>query len=292
VTASLVEKAPAKINLTLRVLGRRADGYHDLESLVAFADLTDTLTLEPGNTTTLEISGPFAAASGPVAGNLVLKAVTELRQLKGGLKAGRFRLEKHIPVAAGLGGGSADAAAALRLLARANGLALDDPRLSLTALHIGADVPVCLDPRPRIMRGVGDLLSEPLELPSLPAILVNPCVPLSTRDVFAKFAGTPPNTKFLGAVPRKSSAMINFLKEYDNDLSPAAIRCAPVVGDVMIALGALSAVRLCRMSGSGPTCFAVFPSPGEAEAAARRLQAERKEWWVCATIIGYTEKHP
>jgi len=172
------------------------------------------------------------------------------------------------------------------LLARVNGLSLDDPRLTSAALHIGADVPVCLDSRPRIMRGVGDLLSEPFDLPPLPAVLANPRVALPTRDVFAEFAGTSPNTKFLGTVPRKPDALINFLRDYSNDLTPAAIRCAPVVGEVLMVLDILPAVRLSRMSGSGPTCFAVFPSPGEAAAAARRLQDEYKDWWVYCSTIG------
>ena len=139
------EKAFAKINLTLRVLGRRADGYHELESLVAFADVADALTLEPGSTDGLEMSGPFAGKSGPGDDNLVLKSLVELRRRIPGLKGGRFRLEKNLPVAAGIGGGSADAAAALRLLARANGIALDDSHLMTAAQSVGADVPVCLE---------------------------------------------------------------------------------------------------------------------------------------------------
>jgi len=181
VSEPLLEKACAKINLTLRVFGRREDGYHELESLVAFADLADKLELEPARATALEISGPFAAACGPVADNLVLKAAAALAARVGALQSGRFLLEKTLPVAAGIGGGSADAAAALRLLARLNGLAPDDPRLAAAALATGADVPVCLDSRSRIMRGVGDLLSEPFALPSLPALLVNPGTPLATR---------------------------------------------------------------------------------------------------------------
>ena len=188
-SATLLEKAAAKINLTLRVIGRRADGYHDLESLVAFADVADVLTLQPGQEDRLEVSGPFAGMSGAVADNLVLKALSALRQRISGLKGGRFLLEKNVPVAAGLGGGSADAAAALRLIARANALALDDPRVLEASRAVGADVPVCLDPRPRIMRGVGELLSPPIELPALPAVLVNPSVALATRDVFGKFTG-------------------------------------------------------------------------------------------------------
>lgn len=289
-TTSLVENAPAKINLTLRVLGRRADGYHALESLVAFAELADTLTLQPGGEPALDISGLFAAASGPAADNLVLKGVDALRERVAVLKAGRFALEKNIPVAAGLGGGSADAAAALRLLARLNGIAAGDARLAEAARALGADVPVCLDPRARIMRGVGDELSAPLDLPPLPALLVNPGVALATRDVFAKFAATHANQKPLGDVPRGAGAAIAFLASYDNDLTQAAIACAPVIAEVIERLRAAPGARLVRMSGSGATCFALFAGAGEAAGAARLLAAERKEWWVCPTTLGPVEK--
>lgn len=284
-SAPLAEKAPAKINLTLRVLSHREDGYHELESLVAFADLADNLTLQPGGAPKLEISGPFGTASGKISDNLVLKAVAALRQRKGTLKAGHFLLEKNIPVSAGIGGGSSDAAAALRLLAGINGMAPDDPRIASAAIKVGADVPVCLDPRARIMRGVGDLLSDPLDLPQLPAVLVNPGVPLPTRDVFAKYSGTPSNKKFLSNVPLTFGAMIEFLLEHGNDLTQAAIACAPIIAEVLIVLRALPGVRLTRMSGSGPTCYALFASPGEATAAARRLQIGRKDWWVQAVLL-------
>ena len=285
-SAAQVEQAPAKINLTLRVLGRREDGYHEIESLVGFTDISDTLSLRPRAGVELDISGPFAAACGPMADNLVFKAVTALRERVGHLTAGRFLLDKQIPVAAGIGGGSADAAAALRLLARANGIARDDARLASAALFVGADVPVCLESRARIMRGVGELLSAPLPIPSMPAVLVNPNVPVPTRAVFAAFAGSERTEKFIGNVPAKWEAMLGFLKEHENDLTRAAIACAPVITDVLMALRALPAVQLVRMSGSGPTCFALFRSPGEAMAAARRLQIERKDWWAQATTIG------
>jgi len=285
VSEPLLEKACAKINLTLRVFGRREDGYHELESLVAFADLADKLELEPARATALEISGPFAAACGPVADNLVLKAAAALAARVGALQSGRFLLEKTLPVAAGIGGGSADAAAALRLLARLNGLAPDDPRLAAAALATGADVPVCLDSRSRIMRGVGDLLSEPFALPSLPALLVNPGTPLATRDVFAAYAGSEGSKKQAGFPSRERDAAIVYLSGYENDLTRAAIACAPVITEVLMALRALSGVRLARMSGSGPTCFALFRSLGEAQAAARSLGTARKDWWVQATMI-------
>jgi 4-diphosphocytidyl-2-C-methyl-D-erythritol kinase len=285
---TLLEKAPAKINLTLRVLGRRADGYHELESLVVFADVADTLTLEPDNADTLEITGPFAADSGAISDNLVLKAVAAARICIGAVKAGRFSLEKNIPVAAGLGGGSADAAATLRLIAGANEIALDDARIMSAAQAVGADVPVCIASRPRIMRGVGELLSDPVDLPPLAGVLANPRVPLSTRDVFGKFVRAHGGND-LGDVPRGPGSLIEFLKVHDNDLTPAARACSPVVGEVLQALEALPGARLIRMSGSGPTCFALFSTPSEAAMAARKLARERTDWWVQAATIGSGE---
>jgi 4-diphosphocytidyl-2-C-methyl-D-erythritol kinase len=253
---------------------------------VAFADLADTLSLQPDRTTTLEVSGPFAGPSGPTADNLVLKALGALRERVAGLKAGRFSLEKNIPVAAGLGGGSADAAAALRLLARANDLAPGDPRLAAAALVVGADVPVCLDSKARIMRGVGEELSAPLDLPPLAALLVNPGVALATRDVFARFAASPGSKTSHAGVPRQRDALIEWLAGHGNDLTQAAIACMPVIADVLSALCSLPGARLVRMSGSGPTCFALFASSGEAAAAAQRVKAEHKDWWVCCAAVG------
>jgi len=285
VGATLLEKAPAKVNLTLRVRGRRADGYHELESLVAFADLADTLTLEPDNKDTLEITGPFAADSGAVSDNLVLKALAAAHIYIGGVRAGRFSLEKNIPVAAGLGGGSADAAATLRLIARVNEIAPNDARIMSAAQAVGADVPVCLASRPRIMRGVGELLSDPVDLPPLAGVLVNPRVPLSTGDVFSKFAGAQSGND-LGDVPCGLGSLVDFLRLHGNDLTPAARACSPVVGEVLQALESLPGAKLIRMSGSGPTCFALFSTPSEATTAVRRLASERKDWWVQAATIG------
>ena len=283
--ATLLEMAHAKINLTLRVLGRRADGYHEIESLVAFADVADALTLQPGDDGTLEITGPFANESGAVADNLVLNALVAARGHIADLEAGRFSLEKNIPVAAGLGGGSADAAAALRLIACANRITLDDPRLMSAALTVGADVPVCLQSRARIMRGIGELLSVPIDLPLLPAVLVNPRLPLATRNVFSRFAGVQ-SRRALADVPREFGALVEFLKLHDNDLTAAACACTPVVEEVLEVLNTLTGVRLARMSGSGPTCFALFVTPNEAATAAQKLGDERKDWWVQSATIG------
>jgi len=286
VSAALVEKAPAKINLTLRVLSRRADGYHELESLVAFADLADTLTLQPGGETALDIGGPFAAVCGPPADNLVLKAFAALHERVGELKGGRFTLEKNIPVAAGLGGGSADAAAALRLLVRANNLSAGEARMVVAAaLATGADVPVCLASRGRIMGGIGDQLLPPLDLPVLPALLVNPGVALATRDVFAAFAGQYGGIPSHTDMPPERGALIEWLGGQGNDLTSSAVACLPVIADVLAALQALQGARFARMSGSGPTCFAVFASPEEAAAAWQKLKVERKDWWVYPAVI-------
>src|SRR6202521_5068337 len=180
----LIEDARAKVNLTLRVVGRRVDGYHDLESVVAFADCADRLGLAPGPELRLKTTGPLAQACGESSDNLVFKAARLLSERVPDLKVGSFTLDKVLPVAAGIGGGSADAAAALRLLARANGLATDDPRLVEVAQLTGADVPVCLASRACDMTGVGETLL-PLSLPIIPCVLVNPRVPLATSEVFA-----------------------------------------------------------------------------------------------------------
>jgi 4-diphosphocytidyl-2-C-methyl-D-erythritol kinase len=182
-SAALVEHARAKVNLTLRVVGRRVDGYHDLESVVAFAECADRVTLSGGPELQLEVTGPLASACGELSDNLVLKAARLLGERVPGLKAGRFTLHKVLPVAAGIGGGSADAAAALRLLARTNNLSIDDPRLIEVTRLTGADVPVCLASRACVMTGVGETLSA-LGLPKLPCVLVNPGVVVATKEVF------------------------------------------------------------------------------------------------------------
>jgi 4-diphosphocytidyl-2-C-methyl-D-erythritol kinase len=290
VEGSLVDAAFAKINLTLRVIGRRQGGdkagYHEIEGLVAFADLADTLTFQPGVTIGLDVSGPFAGASGPPANNLVLKSAAALGRRVDGLKVGHFQLEKNIPAAAGLGGGSADAAAALRLLSRANGLSIDDARLMVAALETGADVPVCLASRACMMRGLGERLSPPFELPRLPAVLVNPGAALATRDVFARFGDRFDNRDDSADVPREPDALMDWLAHRGNDLTPAAIACLPVIAEVLAALRLAPGARLARMSGSGATCFALFTTAGEAAAAAWMLEARHAGWWVCLTTIG------
>jgi 4-diphosphocytidyl-2-C-methyl-D-erythritol kinase len=284
--AAGAEKAPAKVNLTLRVIGRRADGYHDIESLVAFADVGDALTFSPGGALALSVAGPTAAAAGQIADNLVLKAARALAERVERLKLGGFALSKRLPVAAGLGGGSADAAAALRLLARANGLAPDDPRLMQAARATGADVPVCLDPRPRFMRGIGDVLSDPLDLPRLFAVLLNPGVAVATKDVFAALAVPTAVQTAPAAICTGTAALVDEIARGRNDLEGAAIELEPAIADALAVLRNLPGCRLARMSGSGATCFGLFDSMDAARGAARRLRVGYPDWWVRATALG------
>jgi 4-diphosphocytidyl-2-C-methyl-D-erythritol kinase len=290
----LVEEGRAKVNLTLRVVGRRVDGYHDLESLVAFADCGDRLALAPGPELKLDTTGPLAGDCGDVADNLVLRAALLLAEHVPGLKLGEFTLDKVLPVAAGIGGGSADAAAALRLLARLNDLALDDPRLLEVALLTGADVPVCLVSRASGMTGVGETLS-PLALPKMPCVLVNPRVAVATKDVFAGL-GLRNGELLVGATdvlqspawPEDGASLeewVEALAENSNDLEPPAMRIQPVIGEVLSALNATNGAWLARMSGSGATCFAIYENTAEAQRASRKIRLDHPQWWVHAGVL-------
>lgn len=291
----LSEQARAKVNLTLRVVGRRADGYHDLESVVAFADCADRITFAPGEPLALVVKGPQAQACGALADNLVLRAARLFADEIGVLVTGRFVLDKHLPVAAGIGGGSADAAAALRCLARANAVAPDDPRLHAVARAVGADVPVCLSSGACVMSGVGDSLA-PLALPRLPCVLVNPGVAVATAEVFAalrlKRAELLVGAADIVAAPAWPGAGADAaqwsaaLGRYGNDLEAPALKIAPAVGEVLGALRATAGVRLARMSGSGATCFALFDDADSAAAAATTLRDAQPQWWVVAGTLG------
>jgi 4-diphosphocytidyl-2-C-methyl-D-erythritol kinase len=291
--ARLATRAPAKVNLSLSVLGRRADGYHELDSLVAFAGVGDELSLSPGEAGDMQISGPFGAGLSTGPDNLVLKAERMLREEIAGLRSGRFHLVKRLPVASGIGGGSADAAAALRLLARLNDLPLSHPALLAAAGRIGADVPVCLEARARIMRGIGDQLGPSLHLPRLFALLVNPGVAVETAPVF-RALGLQAGHGHAGAVAAFNAeepslatpaSLIAALAASGNDLEAPAHAVAPVIGEVLSVLSALPGCRLARMSGSGATCFALFDDCGASAAAGKRLSKQQPDWWVKPTVL-------
>ena len=289
--ATLVERAPAKINLTLHIAGRRADGRHDLESLVVFTRSGDTLTLVPGATLGLAVAGPMAAASGSLEDNLVCRVARSLAAHRENLRLGTFHLVKRLPVAAGIGGGSSDAAAALRLLARLNAIALDDPALLAAAAENGADIPVCLAAKARMMRGVGDELGPLLSLPPLPALIVNPGVPLETKSVFQRMALPTGWRNGASAHPaietwQTADGFFALLKRGRNDMEDAACVLAPVVSDVLAVLAAAPGCRLARMSGSGATCFALFTDCRQAGRAKKAIQRVHPAWWVKSTMLG------
>ena len=278
----LQARAPAKINLWLHVTGRRPDGYRELDSLVAFADIGDRLTAAPAAGLSLSVTGSFAGALGDGADNLVLKAAQALAEHCGVPANAALRLEKTLPVAAGIGGGSADAAAALRLCARLWQADIGADGLARLALGLGADVPACLAGRTARMRGIGERLA-PLDPapPAVPAVLVNPGVPVSTGRVFDALAEpfSPPARDRGGELAARAAPN-------RNDLEAPAIALAPEIAQVLAALRAATGLRLARMSGSGATCFGLFGSDAEAAAAARAIAAAHPSWWVAACRIG------
>ena len=287
----LLARAPAKINLTLHVLRRRGDGFHDLESLVAFAGVSDGLALDPSRPLGLTVDGPTAVQSGEPDDNLVLRAARALAERVPGLRTGAFRLVKRLPVGAGIGGGSSDAAAGLRLLARLNGLAPDDERLHQAARATGSDVPVCITPRARVMEGTGDRVGPPLGLRGLPVVLANPGIHVPTPAVFAAMGlergeerQSCMHPPIAGAAASIETVMAALMAGR-NDMEAAALAIAPEIGDAVDALSATHGARLVRMSGSGSTCFALYGSRTEARLAAARLRDARPDWWVRATML-------
>lgn len=285
-----VWRAPAKVNLTLHILGRRDDGWHELDSVVAFAGVGDRLGFDPGPALDLIVEGPTAAAAGAIGDNLILRAARELRDRAPGLRLGRFHLRKRLPVAAGLGGGSSDAAAALRALAAENGLALDDPRVLAAARATGSDVPVCLDPRARMMRGLGESVGPALRLPPLFAVLANPGVAVATPSVFARLGLARGAPSGLGASPEPSpgaerGSTLALLQQGRNDMQAGACALAPAISEALAALVSAPGAVLARMSGSGATCFALFEDCRAAARAAHALRRAHPGWWVKPTLL-------
>jgi len=282
--AAVACAAPAKINLYLHVVGRRADGLHALDSVFVFTELGDRLTVRPAETLSLTISGEWGGEIARLdpAGNLALDAARRLAAAAGETRGAALHLEKAVPVAAGLGGGSSDAAAALKACAQLWGLRLDPDRLRDLAMDIGADVPACLAAQPARIGGAGEDVTPIAGSPPAALLLVNPRYGLPTAEVFAKFresdvAFSPPLTD----ASRWSDP--DWLRTHTaNDLEPAAISIAPVIGEVLATLRALPGVRLARMSGSGASCFALFGSLDEARRARERIRSRRPSWWSWA----------
>jgi 4-diphosphocytidyl-2-C-methyl-D-erythritol kinase len=277
--------ARAKLNLYLHVTGRRADGYHELDSLVAFAGCGDRLSFAPASRLTLEMAGPFAEALEPAGENLVLKAARLLRERFGVAEGAEIRLEKCLPVAAGLGGGSADAAATLLGLARLWRLKTRPEELRRLAAELGADVPVCLAGFAVFMSGIGERLEPAPALPELGVILANPRIPLPTASVFAARSGAFSRPARWTGPASDPEQVIALLQERRNDLTRPALALVPEIGAVLAGLAALPGVRLARMSGSGASCFGLTLTPAEAERGAAELRAVRPGWWVAASRL-------
>lgn len=265
---------PAKLNLYLHVTGKRADGYHLLDSVAVFPDVGDRLSLTASDSLSLTITGPFAAGLGGGPDNLIIRAAHALADAAGVTPKGALALTKNLPVASGIGGGSTDAAAALRLLARHWGVSADLPAI---AAALGADIPVCLGRKAARMGGIGDVLGAAPLLPDFGLVLVNPGIAVATEAVFkARVGDFSPAAALPDAWP-DAAAMARDLKNLSNDLEPPAIALAPVIGEVLAVLGDLPGARLARMSGSGATCFAIFDSAAAAIVAVRHLA--RPGWW-------------
>jgi 4-diphosphocytidyl-2-C-methyl-D-erythritol kinase len=280
--------APAKLNLYLRVVGRRPDGYHELDSLVAFAEIGDVVCAAPADALSLTIDGPFAgtlSGAGSQDDNLVLRAARALAELTGCRRGARLSLTKTLPVASGIGGGSADAAATLQAL-----IALWDVRPAPAALHdlalaLGADVPVCLDGSVCRVQGIGERLTRLAPLPAVPLLLVNPGLPLATKDVFRARTGAFSAPLDSLATPSDASALADLVGHGGNDLEAPARARLPVIADMLAALRAAPGCRIAAMSGSGATCFGLFDQPETAALAEAYLRARQPGWWTAATRL-------
>ena len=279
--------ARAKINLFLHVGPVAEDGYHPLASLVAFADLGDRLTAEPADGLSLRLTGPFAAGLGDEDDNLVLRALRALGEAAGRELPLSLTLEKRLPVAAGLGGGSSDAGAALKLARDLFALPFDDDRLAEVAGVVGADGPMCLHARAAWAGGRGDRLAFEPRLPPLPVVLVNPGVPSPTGSVYRAYdAGVSAQADHPDPPEDWSvAAVIDWLAAQRNDLQGPAVMFQPSVGEALHAAEGLQGARLVRMSGSGATVFALFDGQEQARAAASGLSRRRPEWWVEAAVL-------
>ena len=263
----IVEKAPAKLNLALHVRARRADGYHELETLFAFVEFGDEVKVAAAEADSFTVTGPFAVGLAGEGDNLVTRAAARFAERFGG-GAHAITLDKHLPVASGIGGGSADAAATLRALGRLHGVAVE--AMFEIAAELGSDVPACLLGRSAIGRSRGERLEPVSGMPGTPVLLVNPGVAVSTAEVFRRWDGVDRGP--LGATPLAGR----------NDLEAPAREIAPSIGEVLALLAAQPGVTLARMSGSGATCFALFESDAACEAAARAM---RPAWWAQPTRL-------
>jgi len=275
--------APAKVNLYLHIIGRQPDGYHLLDSLVAFADIGDRITVAPATTLSLEISGPEAAGLvnlGPE--NLVLRAARLLGDFTGMARGAALYLEKNLPIAAGIGGGSSDAAAALRVLTALWRLSISEEALRCLGARLGSDVPACLYGHAAWVGGIGERIEPAADLPDAGILLVNPRKELPTAAVFAARKGLFGAAGRFAPMPDDAIELARALMPLRNDLTGAAIELVPEIGAVLARLERLPGALIARMSGSGATCFVLFPDRGAAKEALMVLAAVEPDWWCAA----------
>ena len=281
--------APAKVNLFLHVGPVDAGGYHPLASLVAFADVGDRVTIAPADRLSLTVEGPYAVDLAGHDDNLILRALRALGEAAGiGEPALAVTLDKRLPIAAGLGGGSSDAGAALKLARDSLELGLTDDALADIAATVGADGPMCLHARPAWAEGRGERLTPEPRLPSLPALLINPGVASPTGEVYRAYDAGPPAAADRPSPPRdwQAATVIDWLAGQRNDLQDVAVTRAPAIGEALAVAAGLPGTRLTRMSGSGATVFALFETPAAALSAGRLLATNRPRWWIAPTNLG------
>jgi 4-diphosphocytidyl-2-C-methyl-D-erythritol kinase len=275
--------APAKVNLYLHLIGRRPDGHHLLDSLIAFADIGDRITAEPATTLSLEITGPEAAGLADLGqDNLVLRAARLLVAHTGTARGAALSLEKNLPIAAGIGGGSSDAAAALRLLTALWQLSIGEEAVRSLGARLGADLPACLYGRAAWLGGAGERIEPAPDLPEAGILLASPRKQLPTAAVFAARTGAFYEAGRFAPMPRDATGLARTLTALRNDLTDAAIGLVPEIAAVLARLSRLPGALLARMSGSGATCFALFPDRGAAEEARAALAAAEPQWWCAA----------
>lgn len=285
-----VEQAPAKINLFLHVGPRRDDAFHALQSLAVFTELGDRLAIAPASDLSLQIEGPFAKGLQGESDNLVLRAARALTGDGGlGKHGAQLTLTKNLPVASGIGGGSADAAAALRGLNQLWNFGKDQAALCAIAARLGSDIPVCLLSSPAFMEGRGELVRAPEAMPRLPMLLVNPGVAVPTKDVFAGLkqrSGT--ETELPRGCFQDTADLLRFLETTRNDLEAPAQALQPVIREVLAAIRALPGALMVRMSGSGATCFGIFADDAACARGAEVLKEAAPGWWVAPSFVPAT----
>jgi 4-diphosphocytidyl-2-C-methyl-D-erythritol kinase len=284
----IIEFAPAKLNLYLHITARRPDGYHDLDSLAAFASIGDWVCLRPASSLSLDVDGPFASALAheDPSQNLIVKAVQSFASFVGRALDVKFLLTKNLPVASGIGGGSSDAAAALRALAKYWGIEADDERVIKAAALYGQDVPLCLKIENSYLTAEGSVPAP--RLPPVDVVLINPNIPLPTPDVYRayrKLDGAFSPLSRLSSTPNSALVLAAALKARNNDLYKPACALVPEIADVINALADTKGCLLARMSGSGATCFALYASSGEANEASRVLRDRHPTWWIEAGLM-------